>query len=89
MEAETPKADQPIRKHRWYQFSLRTLFVVMTIVAVQCAVCFPPLREWRERRVDDAYRELSEALNRQNASHPNSGRISVSRDDVRQALLGE
>jgi hypothetical protein len=36
-------------KLRWFQFRLRTIFTVVTIVAVQCAVCFPMLREWKSR----------------------------------------
>jgi hypothetical protein len=47
MEAEPPKAEPPKRKRRWFQFSLRTLFVVTAVVAVQCAVCLPMLREWK------------------------------------------
>ncbi|HEV2970986.1 MAG TPA: hypothetical protein VGY55_13520 [Pirellulales bacterium] len=34
MQTEPPKAEQPKRKRRWFQFSLRSLFVVTTIVAV-------------------------------------------------------
>ena len=34
---------------RRFQFRLRTLLVVMAIVAVQCAVCLPMLRELKER----------------------------------------
>jgi hypothetical protein len=30
-------ADPPKRKRRWFQFSLRTLLVVVTLVAVACA----------------------------------------------------
>jgi hypothetical protein len=43
MEAEPPK-----RKRRWFQFSLRTLFVVVATLAVECAVCLPMLREWQK-----------------------------------------
>jgi hypothetical protein len=39
---------------RRFQFRLRTLFVVAAIVAVQCAVCLPMLRNWEARR---EYRE--------------------------------
>jgi hypothetical protein len=38
------------RKRRRLQFSLRTLFVVVTILAVECAVCLPMLREWEANR---------------------------------------
>jgi hypothetical protein len=34
MEAEPPKADQPKRKRRWCQFSLRALLLVVTAVGV-------------------------------------------------------
>jgi hypothetical protein len=50
MQTEPFKANPPKRKRRWFQFSLRTLLlVVVTIAAVQCAVCLPMLREWQER----------------------------------------
>lgn len=35
---------------RRFQFHVRTLFVVATVVAVQCATCLPMLREWQERQ---------------------------------------
>jgi hypothetical protein len=31
--AEPPKADPPKRKRRWYQFSLRTLMIGVTLLA--------------------------------------------------------
>ena len=34
MEAEPPKADPPKRKRRWFQFSLRTLMIVVTMFCV-------------------------------------------------------
>jgi hypothetical protein len=48
MHTEPPKADPPKRKRRWFQFSLRTLVIGVTIVAVQCAVCVPMVEEWQE-----------------------------------------
>jgi hypothetical protein len=36
MESEPPKADPPKRKHRWFQFSLRTLLIVVTLLAILC-----------------------------------------------------
>ena len=42
-------ADQPSRRRR-FQFRLRTLFVIVTILAVECAVCLPMLREWEANR---------------------------------------
>jgi hypothetical protein len=33
-----------------FQFRLRTLFVAVAIVAVQCAACLPMLREWQKQK---------------------------------------
>jgi Tfp pilus assembly protein FimT len=42
-----------------FQFSLRSLFVVTAIVAVQCAVCLPMLRKWQQaRRVEEELRRM-------------------------------
>jgi hypothetical protein len=32
-----------------FQFRLRTLLLLVTIVAAQCFVCLPMLREWRKQ----------------------------------------
>jgi hypothetical protein len=37
MEAEPSKAEPPKRKRRWFQFSLRTLMIVVTLLAVAVA----------------------------------------------------
>jgi hypothetical protein len=37
MEVEPTKAEPPKRKRRWLQFSLRTLFILVLIVATPCA----------------------------------------------------
>jgi len=37
MESEPPKAEPPKRGRRWYQFSLRTLLIVVTLLAIPCA----------------------------------------------------
>jgi hypothetical protein len=34
MQPEPPKADPPKRKRRWFQFSLRTLMIVVALLAV-------------------------------------------------------
>jgi hypothetical protein len=34
MEAEPPKVDPPKRKRRWFQFSLRSLLIGVTLLAV-------------------------------------------------------
>jgi Tfp pilus assembly protein FimT len=54
MHAEPPKVDPPKRKRRWFQYSLRSLLIVVAIAAVQCAVCLPLLREWQQRRQQQA-----------------------------------
>ena len=38
---------KPSRFRPLHSFSLRTLFLAMTILAVQCAVCLPALRQWQ------------------------------------------
>jgi hypothetical protein len=42
--------DEPKRKHHPFQFRLRTLLLIVTIVAAQCAICLPPLRKWQAER---------------------------------------
>jgi hypothetical protein len=50
-------------KRRWFQFSLRTLLLIVAIAVVQCAVSLPMLSEWQERKkieelerlIDSAY----------------------------------
>ena len=37
MQTEPPTAEPPKRKRRWVQFSLRTLMIGVTLVAVMCA----------------------------------------------------
>ena len=46
MQSEPPQADPPKRKRRWFQFSLRSLLIGVTVLAVICAVGVPLLREW-------------------------------------------
>jgi hypothetical protein len=46
-------------KLRWFQYRLRSLLIVMTIVAVQCAVCFPMLRAWESAK---KFRQIGLAL---------------------------
>jgi hypothetical protein len=61
-QTEPSKADPPKRKRRWFQFSLRTLMIVVTSVSVECAVCLPMLREWEaNRQLDDAMRSYKES----------------------------
>jgi hypothetical protein len=54
-------ADNVAMRLRRFQFRLRTLFVVMTILAIQYGVCIPAIKEWqhqRERETEE--RALSE-----------------------------
>jgi Tfp pilus assembly protein FimT len=51
--------NQPSPRRR-FQFRLRTLFVIVTIVAVQCAVCLPMLKKWQRH---EQMRRIVEALN--------------------------
>jgi hypothetical protein len=50
METEPPKAEPPRRKRRWFQFSLRTLLIGVTLLAVACAYVAWQARIVRERR---------------------------------------
>jgi hypothetical protein len=37
VQTEPPKAEPPKRERRWFQFSLRTLLIVVTLLSVPCA----------------------------------------------------
>jgi hypothetical protein len=50
MEAEPPKANPPKRKRRWFQFSLRTVLIVVTLLAVPLAYVGWQAKIVRERR---------------------------------------
>jgi hypothetical protein len=39
MEADQPKAESPKRKLRWFQFRLRTWFIVVAIISVLLWFC--------------------------------------------------
>jgi hypothetical protein len=53
MEAESPKADPPKRKRRWFQFSLRTLMIGVTIATFACAWLAREVRAFSSARVCD------------------------------------
>jgi hypothetical protein len=38
MQTESPKADPPKRKRRWFQFSLRSLLIAVAVTALLCAI---------------------------------------------------
>jgi hypothetical protein len=50
MQTESSKTDPPKRKRRWFQFSLRTLLVVMAILAVGCAWVAGKIEQSRRER---------------------------------------
>jgi hypothetical protein len=50
MESGPPKADQPKRERRWFQPRLRTLMIVVTLLAVPCAYVGWQAKIVRERR---------------------------------------
>jgi hypothetical protein len=62
MEAELLVADKPKSKRRWFQFRMRTLLVAVTVVAVQCAVCLPALREWHTRKEAGSINTTSQVM---------------------------
>jgi hypothetical protein len=50
MQAEPPKADPPKRKRRWFQFSLRSLLIVVTALAIPCGYLGWQAKVVRERK---------------------------------------
>jgi hypothetical protein len=50
IESEPPKADPPKRKRRWYQFNLRSLMIVVTLI---CAVA----SAWLGIKIDQKRKE--------------------------------
>ena len=49
MQTDPHKADSPKRKRRWFQFSLRTLLIVVTLLSLPCAFVGSQLNIVRER----------------------------------------
>jgi hypothetical protein len=56
MQVDPPDSDPPKRKRRWFQFSLRSLLIVVTLAAMACWVIVDRQRLIRER--DDALKRL-------------------------------
>jgi hypothetical protein len=50
MEAELTKAEPPKRKRRWFQFSLRTLMIGVTIAALACGWLVSKIERKRQER---------------------------------------
>jgi Leucine-rich repeat (LRR) protein len=58
MEAGLPKADDPKRRRRWYQFRLRTLLIAVAIVAIPCAWLGSRIeRKRNQQQTVDMFRE--------------------------------
>jgi hypothetical protein len=68
MEAEPPKADPPKRKRRRFQFRLRTLMIVVTLLAVPCGYIGWQARIVRERRDLLASQFVKSSINDGNGS---------------------
>jgi hypothetical protein len=50
MQTDPPKSDPPKRKRRWFQFSLRTLLIVVLIAAIPCAWLRSKIEQKRQER---------------------------------------
>jgi hypothetical protein len=50
MEVESPNAEPPKRKRRWFQFSLRTLIIVVTLLSILSGYFCRQAQIVRERR---------------------------------------
>ena len=91
MEAEPPKAEPPKRKRRWFQFSLRTWFILVAIAVVQSAVCLPMLREWQQRRQEEAeFDELVKLI--KSTIAPSTGSLTdneANRDEPKAQIIPE
>lgn len=55
-EADAPKADPPKCNRRWFQFSLRSLIVGVSVWTIVCALVPPVVREIRAARRQEATR---------------------------------
>jgi hypothetical protein len=72
MIVEPLKAEPSKRKRRWFQFSLRTLMIVVTLLAAIC-----PAIVWVARDRDRLIRERDDALDR--AKGPSANYFSIHR----------
>jgi hypothetical protein len=84
MEAAPPKVDPPKRKRRWFQFSLRTLMIVVTLLAAQCAYVAWVVRD-RQRLIqerDNVIQERDDALLRLNGPGVSYSRYQLAGEAV-------
>ena len=61
MEAEPTKVEPPKRRRRWFQFSLRTLMIVVTLLAVMCACTAWVARIARDRAATERAEKVHQA----------------------------
>ena len=84
MEAEPTKPDPPQRKRRWFQFSLRTLMIAVTLLAVPCAYVGWQVKIVRDRKA--TVHEVAEMNGdgggeaQRDGPHRRSDRLGVGRD---------
>jgi hypothetical protein len=80
METEPPNAEPPKRTRRWFQFSLRSLLIVVTVAALVCALLSAvvsrlpnelTLKQLRSVKVGMSEDPVLELLGRPDAITPN------------------
>jgi hypothetical protein len=88
-QTEPPKGDPPKRKRRWFQFSLRTMMVVVTLLALACWGAVDRARLIRER--DEARQREAAALKAMELLNYGSeiDRVQHAIDRVRHASMKE
>jgi hypothetical protein len=91
MQTEPPKADSPKRKRRWFQFSLRTLMIVVTLVAVLCGTVTWIIRD-RQRLIRERDEAIEKSHNRAEAMawmyRANQAEAELSRRPPRSVIAG-
>jgi len=89
---ETNAASPPRRKRRWYQFSLRTLLIAVSIIAIPCALLGQKLERKRgERKALAALAEYDGQLKYDDDPHDGSLRLDTDGPgpEFLKGLLGE
>ena len=85
MDAEPTKADPPKRKRRWFQFSLRTLLIAVTVLAVVCGYA-----AWQAKIVHERKALLLEIVRKNGLFYPQTftpaGTVLSHRSPIRWLL---
>ena len=50
MSVAVPQAAVPQPRLRWYQYSLRSLLIVVTLFAILCSLLAAAIPEWKRQR---------------------------------------